>query len=236
MEFAATPELLHPGPSTHSKLQPRTRKQRLSPRADDRGVITQWLFLADETTQGLSDGSAGGEPQPQQPPPPGHQQDGGEESEQPPPPEQQQHQQQQQQRREASPPGVAPCVLAVQLVGPAGSVDFQEPSTAACLPTRAATPAAAPAPAARRTSEPGSGGGGGGGELRLLQLRNLVRFGSDWLGTGARLVNARGGETLGLSQMSAAQARARAPALSEWARTRGGELGAIQERLRQLVA
>ena len=144
--------------------------------ADGRGGLSQWLFLADETAPGIGGGgpSNGGA----DPDAPGG---GGEQA--------QQAQQQ------------APCVLAVQLAGPAGSVDFVEPSDAASLlPHADAAPAAAPAlrpsggagaaAAARRASGAGlgaasaaaatTGAGMALAAIRVLRLRNLVLSGTCW--------------------------------------------------------
>jgi len=156
----------------------------------------------------------------------------------------------QQQGESAAGGGAAPCVLAVQLSGPRGLVDFVEPSDGASLlaatPAQPAPPAAAPVvgAAARRASGPlpigmgvAGGAGAGGGELRVLRMRNLVLQGTDWLAGGGstRLINAKGGETLEIVQMGAAKGRVHAPALVEWAKASSGALRGVQEQLQRLV-
>jgi hypothetical protein len=75
-----------------------------------------------------------------------------------------------------------------------------------------------------------------GSGLKLLRLQNLVLLGTDWReGGGPLLINARGGETSAISQMSAAKARAAAPALAEWARGAAPALAGVQEQLQRLV-
>jgi hypothetical protein len=194
--------------------------------ADTRGNVRQWLFLADETAPGISSGGGGGSG--------GEQLPNGEAAA----------------AVQVAAPEAAPRLLAVELTGPQGLVDFVDPSDdSSLLGPVAAAPLAAPpgkglaAGPSRRASGPlplatraVAGGGGTAAEPRLLRLRNLVLSGSGWSNGAVRLVNAKGGETLDVMQLSLAKARAQAPALVEWACTGGGELRGLQEQLRSLVS
>jgi hypothetical protein len=225
---AALPELRAAGAEA-TRRRPMTWLHPATPPVptlppDDRGNVTQWVFLADETTPGVPGLEAAGDGQQAVP---------------------QEREQMQQQRAGAGAGAGAVAVLAVQLTGPKGLIDFLEPSDASSFFAPAGEPggggaAAVAAPAARRASGPlplGGPSGGSGGELKLLRLQNLVLAGTDWSdGGGPRLINARGGETLAVAQMSPAKARVQAPALAEWARRAAPALAGVQEALRRLVS